>query len=62
MDQVVNLVNGAKPGDTLDITFRRGSVTKTVTVTLSDRPSSGLQPLRALAPRDPKAGGHLSPA
>jgi len=40
MDQIVNLVNGAKPGDTLDITFRRGSVTKTVTVTLSDRPSS----------------------
>jgi S1-C subfamily serine protease len=40
MDQIVNIVNGAKPGDTLDITFRRGAVTKTVTVTLSDRPSS----------------------
>jgi S1-C subfamily serine protease len=40
MDQTVNIVNGAKPGDTLDITFRHGTSTKTVTVTLSDRPSS----------------------
>jgi S1-C subfamily serine protease len=40
MDQVVNLVNAAKPGDTLDITVRRGGETRTFTVTLGDRPSS----------------------
>ena len=40
MDQVVNIVNSAKPGDTLDVTVRRGAATKTVTVTLGDRPSS----------------------
>jgi S1-C subfamily serine protease len=40
MDQVVNIVNAAKPGDTLDVTLRRGGDTKTVTVTLSDRPNS----------------------
>jgi S1-C subfamily serine protease len=40
MDQVVNLVNGAKPGDTLDITVRHGAGSRTVTVTLADRPSS----------------------
>jgi S1-C subfamily serine protease len=40
MDQVVNLVNAAKPGDTLDITVRRGGATKSFTVTLADRPSS----------------------
>jgi S1-C subfamily serine protease len=40
MDQVVNIVNGSKPGDTLEITARRGGDTITETVTLSDRPSS----------------------
>jgi S1-C subfamily serine protease len=40
MDQVVNIVNGADPGDSLDLTVRRGDETKTFTVTLSDRPSS----------------------
>jgi S1-C subfamily serine protease len=40
MDQVVNIVNAAKPGDTLDVTVRRGGDTKTLTVTLSNRPSS----------------------
>ncbi len=40
MDDVVNVVNGAKPGDTLDVTFLRGGETKTVTVTLGDRPTS----------------------
>ncbi|HEY8778247.1 MAG TPA: trypsin-like peptidase domain-containing protein [Solirubrobacterales bacterium] len=40
MDQVVNIVNSAKPGDTLDVTVRRGADTKSVTVTLGDRPSS----------------------
>jgi S1-C subfamily serine protease len=39
MDQVVNIVNAAKPGDTLDVTVRRGDQEKTFTVTLADRPS-----------------------
>jgi S1-C subfamily serine protease len=40
MDDVVNVVNAAKPGDTLDVTVRRGGSTHTATVTLEDRPSS----------------------
>jgi S1-C subfamily serine protease len=40
MDEVVNIVNAAKPGDTLHISFLRGGSTKTVTVTLGDRPNS----------------------
>jgi S1-C subfamily serine protease len=44
MDQVVNVVNSAKPGDTLDVTVRRGGDTSTVTVTLSERPSSASSP------------------
>jgi S1-C subfamily serine protease len=40
MDQVVNLVNAAKPGDTIDVTVRRGGETRTFTITLGDRPSS----------------------
>jgi S1-C subfamily serine protease len=40
MDEVVNLINAAKPGDTLDVTVRSGGETKTLTVTLGDRPSS----------------------
>jgi S1-C subfamily serine protease len=36
----VNIVNAAKPGDTLDVTLRRGGATRSVTVTLADRPSS----------------------
>jgi S1-C subfamily serine protease len=40
MDQVVNLVNSADPGDSLEVSVRRGDETKTFTVTLSDRPSS----------------------
>jgi S1-C subfamily serine protease len=40
MDQVVNIVNAAKPGDTLDLTVRHGANTRTVTVTLGDRPST----------------------
>jgi S1-C subfamily serine protease len=39
MDQVVNMVNGAKPGDTLDVTVLRGGDKHTYTVTLGDRPS-----------------------
>jgi S1-C subfamily serine protease len=40
MDQLVNIVNAAKPGDTLNVTIRRGANTHTVTVTLGDRPNS----------------------
>ncbi|MGZ8667162.1 MAG: S1C family serine protease, partial [Solirubrobacterales bacterium] len=40
MDQVVNIVNSAMPGDPLDVTVRRGADTKSFTVPLGDRPSS----------------------
>jgi S1-C subfamily serine protease len=40
MDDLVNRVNAAHPGDTLDLTLLRGGDTKTVTVTLGVRPSS----------------------
>jgi S1-C subfamily serine protease len=40
MDEIVNLVNAAKPGDTLELTILRGGTTKTATVTLGDRPNS----------------------
>jgi S1-C subfamily serine protease len=40
MDEVVAIVNAAKPGDSLDVTILRGGSTKTVTVTLGDRPAS----------------------
>ena len=40
MNDVIDLVNAAKPGDTLDFTLLRGGSRKTVTVTLGDRPSS----------------------
>ena len=40
MDEVVNIVNAAKPGDTIDVSVLRGGSTKTVTVTLGDRPNS----------------------
>ncbi len=40
MNDVVDIVNSAKPGDTLDITLLRDGSTKTVTVTLGDRPTS----------------------
>jgi S1-C subfamily serine protease len=40
MDQVVNLVNAADPGDSLNVTVRRGSETKSFSVTLGDRPDS----------------------
>jgi S1-C subfamily serine protease len=39
MDEVVNIVNRAKPGDTLDLTVLRGGQTHHLTVTLGDRPS-----------------------
>ena len=40
MDEVVAIVNSAKPGETLDVTILRDGSTKTVTVTLGDRPAS----------------------
>jgi len=38
MDEVIDLVNEAKPGDKLELTVRRGKGTKTLTVTLGQRP------------------------
>ena len=40
MDDLVNIVNGAKPGDQLDVTVLSGGDEKTVTVTLGNRPDS----------------------
>jgi S1-C subfamily serine protease len=40
MEEVVNLVNAAKPGETMEVKVVRGTTTKTLTVTLGVRPSS----------------------
>jgi S1-C subfamily serine protease len=40
MDEVVNVVNAAKPGESLELTILRGGKTKTAAVTLGDRPNS----------------------
>jgi S1-C subfamily serine protease len=40
MDEVINVVNGSKPGDTLELTLQRGGSTITVTVTLGVRPGA----------------------
>ncbi|HEX7058793.1 MAG TPA: trypsin-like peptidase domain-containing protein [Solirubrobacterales bacterium] len=40
MDEIVNVVNAAKPGDPLDLTVLRGGDTKSFTVTLGERPTS----------------------
>ena len=40
MDDLINVVNGAQPGETLELTLVRGDSTKKVTVTLGVRPSS----------------------
>jgi S1-C subfamily serine protease len=40
MDEVVTKVNAAKPGEKLELTVIRSGSTKTVTVTLGDRPAS----------------------
>jgi S1-C subfamily serine protease len=40
MDDLINAVNGAKPGETLGLTLVRGGETKKVTVTLGVRPGS----------------------
>ncbi len=40
MDEVVEIVNAAKPGEELELTILRGGSTKTATVTLGQRPAS----------------------
>jgi S1-C subfamily serine protease len=40
MDEIINIVDAAKSGDSLDLTVLRGGDTKSVTVTLGERPSS----------------------
>jgi putative serine protease PepD len=40
MDEVVEIVNAAKPGESLELTILRGGRTKTATVTLGTRPAS----------------------
>ncbi len=40
MDDVINAVDAAEPGDALAVTVLRGGSTKTLTVTLGDRPAS----------------------
>jgi S1-C subfamily serine protease len=40
MDEVVNIINTAKPGESLQVTVLRDGSTKTLTVTLGDRPAS----------------------
>jgi S1-C subfamily serine protease len=40
MDEVVEIVNEAKPGESLELTILRDGSTKTATVTLGDRPAS----------------------
>jgi S1-C subfamily serine protease len=40
MDEVIDLVNEAKPGDEMRLTVRRGKGTKTIVVTLGQRPDS----------------------
>jgi S1-C subfamily serine protease len=43
MDDVIDAVNGAEPGDEMRLTVRRGKRTKTLTVTLGQRPDSAQQ-------------------
>ena len=40
IDEFVEVINGAQPGDELELTIRRGEQTETVTATLGDRPDS----------------------
>ena len=40
MEDVVNVVNSAKPGETVELTVLRGGSTKTVSVTFGERPAS----------------------
>ena len=56
MDEVVNIVNAAKPGESLEVTVLRDGSTKTVTVTLGDRPASVHD-----AQSDGRAAGPVAP-
>jgi S1-C subfamily serine protease len=40
MEEIVEIVNGAQPGDSLELTILRDGSTKTATVTLGERPDS----------------------
>jgi S1-C subfamily serine protease len=40
MDDIVELINASKPGDSVELTILRDGSTKTATVTLGDRPGS----------------------
>jgi len=40
IEQLVDVVNGKKPGDELEVTLRRGDAERAVTLTLGDRPAS----------------------
>ena len=40
MEELVNVVNGKKPGDEIEVTLLRGGDEKTVTVKLGNRPAS----------------------
>jgi S1-C subfamily serine protease len=40
MNDIIDLVNSAKPGDVIHVTILRGGSTKTLSLTLGDRPSS----------------------
>ncbi|HEX8688717.1 MAG TPA: PDZ domain-containing protein, partial [Solirubrobacterales bacterium] len=40
MEEVIDAVDAAEPGDEMKLTVRRGESTKTVTVTLGVRPES----------------------
>ncbi len=40
MDDVINIINAAKPGETVELTVLRGGSTKTFKVTLGERPAS----------------------
>jgi S1-C subfamily serine protease len=55
MDEVVAIVNAAKPGNSLDVTILRDGSTKTVTVTVGDRPAS-VRDAQA-GPVEPPSGG-----
>lgn len=38
MDELIGIINSSRPGDTLDVVVRRGERTRTLTVTLGERP------------------------
>ena len=40
MDELVEIINGDKPGDSLELTILRDGSTKQATVTLGNRPDS----------------------